>query len=1292
LLEVPADGQEAGREVEMKILHTSDWHLGAYVGPQCDDPYKRMANTMRCLDMLVETARRELPDIILIAGDIFHAAKVWADRALTEIRVAADHINKLGEISKVAILYGTPNHDGSSQFEALRQMIFNKNVGFFTEPGMVLAQTKSGLIQVAGLPGFDKGYFRAQFPGLSAEDENRIFSQQLSSIVQGLSAQLDPNIPSVLMAHYTVAGCELDNGQNVFLQNDILLDPAALDNSGFDIVCLGHIHKAQRVESCSKPVYYAGSIDSFTFNDEEHDKGFYIHSIEDYGTAGNDGALCMHSPRFIETPAREFLTCNWPQDAIESYNEVGIEAFMYEPVKDKVVRILYTCSSETEKALDKKKLERDLYAAGAYYVSEIRPEKISASVNRENLHEKLTVGDCLERYLREKGKTELEISALLCEAVDIVAEAQASAPAGGASGMFLPIEIEVHNYRSYADEKLSFEDIFFAMVNGRNGSGKSSLFMDAITDCLYEETREKELTGWIRSGEKSGSISFTFRLGDDTWRVTRTRQRSGKATLALSKEVFASDPGEYFFEDHSCQKLADTQQKIIELLGMDCDTFQSCVLIMQDRYGKFMEADKEMRMTVLANLLGLGIYETLEDLTKKKLTDVNREIKSLKGEIEALELEVGNEDGLYTEKTQVEASIALTSDELTAAREDLSNYRAELARMSGYEEEFANLQKDVEQRLTSLSSKKNKKAELEKNLAETRSFLENEQTILDKCSELEEAKLGIAAVDGKVKLLHDKQNQLLKLGQEKTRIQQQRKEIEQKLNFIARNLQDRERLEQIVEGSTVERDLEDMEVKAQKHRELENLYKEAIVRRDNYDSETNREFSYKRVKHDSLCKQVEMLNNSGCIDPEKAKCRFLISAQQAKDDAESLKSEIDMYLISRRTPAEELKKEVDRLKAERDGLGYYPEKHGALLQVVKRYRDAKDRLSKMAADAATADQLRNQDAGLAERLVSIEVEMQVLDSEISELSGELNTYHELSAKVKELAKYEDMKMQLPMAKQYLISTEEQVAQLAADIEDLEAAIRQVEDRHEELRKLLASRIDMMSAATRIEATIGDLERAMSLYNQEIGQINARLAAIKSQKEKLEVKRNDLKSFAEKAAAYSILAEAFSQDGIPYQIIRDIVPELEAAANEILGQMTGGRMRLEFVTEKVLKSNKAKEIATLDIIIIDVDHGVLPYLSRSGGQKVRAALAINFALANIKASRVGLQLGMMFVDEPPFLDADGVEAYCSALEAIHNKYPDMRILAISHDENMKARFPQQLSVVVTENGSKVVKAA
>ena len=488
----------------MKILHTADWHLGAYIGPQCDSPGQRMENTQRCLKVLIDTARAEQPDIILVSGDIFHAARVWSDRALFEVRAAADFLNLLSQYGPIAVLYGTPNHDGEQQFETLQAMTFG--ITYFTEPGIKSILTSNGTIQVAGLPGFDKGHFRAQFPGLSAEEENKVFTEQLAGIVAGLSAQVDPSIPSVLMAHHTVVGCELDNGQHVFQTNEVVLPAAALDASAFDLVCLGHIHKAQKVEACSKPVYYAGSIDAFTFNDEGNDKGFWVHSTVD-GTP-------FH--RFIETPAREFQTERWIQEEIDRY--ITGEPFWYpEKLQNKVVRVLYTCDSETEKALNKKKLEQDLYAAGAYYVSEIRPEKVTASVNREGMTEKLTVSECLERYLKEKGKTEEEISAIMSEAVDIVAEAQASMPMGSSSGMFLPVEIEVRNYRSYAEEKFSFEDIFFAMVNGKNGSGKSSLFMDAITDCLYEETREKELTGWIRNDTKSGSISFTFKLGDDLW-------------------------------------------------------------------------------------------------------------------------------------------------------------------------------------------------------------------------------------------------------------------------------------------------------------------------------------------------------------------------------------------------------------------------------------------------------------------------------------------------------------------------------------------------------------------------------------------------------------------------------------------------------------------------------------------------------------------------------------------------------------------------------------------------------
>lgn len=81
-------------------------------------------------------------------------------------------------------------------------------------------------------------------------------------------------------------------------------------------------------------------------------------------------------------------------------------------------------------------------------------------------------------------------------------------------------------------------------------------------------------------------------------------------------------------------------------------------------------------------------------------------------------------------------------------------------------------------------------------------------------------------------------------------------------------------------------------------------------------------------------------------------------------------------------------------------------------------------------------------------------------------------------------------------------------------------------------------------------------------------------------------------------------------------------------------------------------------------------------------------ATNAAGVTYKARRAGVQLGMLFIDEPPFLDADGTEAYADALVSMARRNPRMRILAISHDPTMKARFSQNIIVSAGENGSTV----
>ena len=211
----------------------------------------------------------------------------------------------------------------------------------------------------------------------------------------------------------------------------------------------------------------------------------------------------------------------------------------------------------------------------------------------------------------------------------------------------------------------------------------------------------------------------------------------------------------------------------------------------------------------------------------------------------------------------------------------------------------------------------------------------------------------------------------------------------------------------------------------------------------------------------------------------------------------------------------------------------------------------------------------------------------------------------------------------------------------------------------------------------------------ALAMHEIITDRRQMEEIETAEAKLEVLRRQATEQGQLAAGYEELKRAFSQDGIPHNIVRSIVPLFEATATSIISQMSGGHMSIEMRMEKTLKSNSKKEVTALDVIVNDAATGALPYMSRSGGERVKAALSIILALAELKSSTAGVQLGFLFIDEPPFLDDKGVQAYCDALEAIQKRYSSLKIMAITHDPEMKARFPQAVDVVKTAEGSKVI---
>ena len=296
----------------------------------------------------------------------------------------------------------------------------------------------------------------------------------------------------------------------------------------------------------------------------------------------------------------------------------------------------------------------------------------------------------------------------------------------------------------FRSERFSFEDINFCTINGQNGAGKSSLFMDAIIDCLYEEPREGELTGWIRNDEKarSGSIIFTFRIGEKTFRVTRTRARSGKGTLNLSELV----DGEW--RDRSKEKYKDTQTEIVNILGMDSLTFKSCALIMQDQYGLFLQASKEDRMVILGNLLGLGVYEAMNRIAADKAREFGAKTRELKQEIEIHAATIRNHGDPETELEHKKSELQVKSESAREVTGERDRKNVELLSLQEAQERCNKLSEAISLLTAKKAATETNRGTQEGIIHSCETVLATEQTVMEKAGryrELEARKGELAA-------------------------------------------------------------------------------------------------------------------------------------------------------------------------------------------------------------------------------------------------------------------------------------------------------------------------------------------------------------------------------------------------------------------------------------------------------------------------------------------------------------------------------------------------------------------
>lgn len=1270
-----AEQHEKGM-IQMKILHTADIHLGDLAGPIKDGENLRRLDTLGCMNFIVKTAIEETPNLTIIAGDLFNRSRVWADTALEDVNDAVTRfLRPLCKASDaVVLLFGTENHDNPKAFKTISEITrYEKNLFIYTSPTVETVETGAGPVQILALPGIDRGRLRLFRPEAGKEQENRSFTTLVNETLLSLSKRIDPSVPSVLTAHYTVSGCQADNGSTFMAGQDIIVFPETIDAAGVSLACFGHIHRPQRL--CSKtPAFYCGSPNQLNFNDEGIKHGFYIHTLP---ASPKEDPI----PRFFPTPERRHYTFHMGSEDVDTFITSGTLRQIPDGLPGSIVRVRYTCPSEQEKAFNRAQVQKELLGAGAFYVAEVLPQLAEEPESSNLLTEHGSPAESLARWFAQSGVTASDAARLFSLAAPLFKGADDGRGDSKHSGAFTPLSIKVKNYRSYTDACFDFELVHMAMVNGPNGVGKSSLFMDAIADCLYEQTRKEDLGGWVRDSAKSGSIAFTFQMGGQRYRVIRTRTRAGRGTLALHR----FDSGADDWEDESDTAMRLTQQRIERLLLMDYNTFCSVALIRQDAYGLFLEADSDRRMEVLSALLGLDIYSRLEQAAKLCAAEQRRSLNTIQerlnilAEHSSLKAELKAQDKTLCEKAiRLKREIKEKEAALSAAAQ-AESMRLELLKQA--DEKGAQAREYRRKAIAKEEAARQTESRLQMARAHAAS-LPDAQKAADDVTNARLVLESIAPAEETLRSLTQELIMARRDAQEAARRLLELEESRKASESVTAQKAQIEAAQKVV--SILAPQKEEAQRRALESDKAAEAVKACKEARDAFHAESRVHLGALGLELKQALEQAARLTESGCPAPNNATCKFLAAAAAAKKAVPALKKQLASISAADKLQFQKLDCQYKKALQAKEALGdpaadlmLLSEKERQYLPLVSlapRLAAAEAKLEEIAAAASIAQKAKEQ-----------------AEARISAILGQLPPLEEKHTRAEAAKKEISENAALASTLSICLTADATLRALAPQAEELRREAKEFLSMQQSAlleEAALRERIPPQAGDTgALQAQLDALRKALTDTATQRGVIQAKLEQTAEAESQSAALRKESARTASALDDFTALSQAFGLDGVQHMIIKGVVPEITRRTNEILASMTGGRMAVEIRTERVQRSTK--QIAnSLEVWISGAAGSIRPYQSHSGGEKVKIALAVTLALADVKARRAGVQLGMLFIDEPPFLDADGTEAYADALDSMAARNPEMRILAISHDPMMKARFPQNITVAAGEYGSMV----
>ena len=317
----------------MKILHTSDWHLGHVLyGHDRTDEQQDM------LDQMVKIVEEQKPDVFLLCGDVFHtsqpsnAIQTTLSEALVSIHKANPEIVSIHKANpEMVIVMTAGNHDSGTKHEIFRTPWRALNV--YAIGQLEKENVDEHIIEMPG-----KGFVIA-IPYVNERNLPEGFFQQL---LDEVAAKNTEGLPAVMTAHTTVKGCDfLGHDQSTeFVVGGI--DSIDLEQlgEGYDYLALGHIHHGQFIHSGKHNVRYSGTPLPISF-DETFSHSVSMVEIDKHGDTPTVTEVEINNPRpFVTLPSEGLapwettkeLLKNFPDD-IPAYIRLNVEIDDFLPVE-----------------------------------------------------------------------------------------------------------------------------------------------------------------------------------------------------------------------------------------------------------------------------------------------------------------------------------------------------------------------------------------------------------------------------------------------------------------------------------------------------------------------------------------------------------------------------------------------------------------------------------------------------------------------------------------------------------------------------------------------------------------------------------------------------------------------------------------------------------------------------------------------------------------------------------------------------------------------------------------------